>query len=32
MVWTATDPRWKSIRDDPRFAELLRKIGSDSHQ
>jgi TolB-like protein/DNA-binding winged helix-turn-helix (wHTH) protein/Tfp pilus assembly protein PilF len=27
MVWTATDPRWKSIRSDPRFPVLLRQIG-----
>ena len=27
MVWTATDPRWNSIRSDPRFPVLLRQIG-----
>jgi hypothetical protein len=31
MVWTATDPRWRSIRDDPRFSALLREMGVDSH-
>jgi TolB-like protein/Flp pilus assembly protein TadD len=29
MVWTATDPRWNSIRSDARFPELLRQIGLD---
>jgi len=27
MVWTAVDPRWKSIRGDARFQELLHKVG-----
>ena len=26
MVWTAIDPRWKPIRDDPRFTALLQQI------
>jgi TolB-like protein/DNA-binding winged helix-turn-helix (wHTH) protein/Tfp pilus assembly protein PilF len=30
MVWTAIDPRWQPIRNDPRFPELLREIGFDS--
>lgn len=29
MVWTAIDPRWQLIRDDPRFPALLRQIGLD---
>ena len=27
VVWTAIDPRWKPIRNDPRFPTLLRQIG-----
>jgi len=27
LVWTKWDPRWKSLQGDPRFAELLRRIG-----
>jgi len=26
LVWLRLDPRWKSLRDDPRFATLIEKI------
>lgn len=26
LVWLRLDPRWKSLRDDPRFAELVRRM------
>jgi predicted Zn-dependent protease len=29
MVWTATDPRWQSIRRDQRFPALLHRLGFD---
>lgn len=27
LVWTKLDPRWKGLRDDPRFEEILHRIG-----
>lgn len=27
LVWTKLDPRWKGLRDDSRFEELLRRVG-----
>ena len=26
LVWLRLDPRWKNLRDDPRFATLIEKI------
>jgi TolB-like protein/DNA-binding winged helix-turn-helix (wHTH) protein/lipoprotein NlpI len=31
MVWTAIDPRWAPIRNDPRFPKLLREIGLENN-
>ncbi len=30
MVWTALDPRWKPLQNDPRFPALLRQMGLQS--
>jgi tetratricopeptide (TPR) repeat protein len=27
LVWLKHDPRWKSIRSDKRYADLIRKVG-----
>jgi len=27
MVWLKTDPRWNDLRNDPRFSDLLRRVG-----
>ena len=27
LVWTKLDARWKGLRDDPRFEEVLRRVG-----
>jgi len=27
LVWLGRDPRWKQIRPDPRFAELMKRVG-----
>jgi hypothetical protein len=27
LVWLRLDPRWKGLRSDRRFAELIRRIG-----
>jgi hypothetical protein len=27
LVWTKLDPRWNSLRDDPRFEQVLRRVG-----
>ena len=27
LVWLKLDPRWNSIRSDPRFADLVRRVG-----
>ena len=27
MIWLKVDPRLKPLHDDPRFEELLRKVG-----
>jgi len=27
LVWTKLDPRWNRLRDDPRFEDLLRRVG-----
>jgi TolB-like protein/Tfp pilus assembly protein PilF len=27
LVWLKLDPRWRNLRTDPRFAELVRRIG-----
>ena len=27
LVWLKRDPRWNGIRSDPRFRELVRKVG-----
>ena len=27
LTWLKVDPRWQPLRDDPRFAEMLRRIG-----
>lgn len=28
MIWLRVDPRWDSLRDDPRFAERFRSLGT----
>jgi hypothetical protein len=27
LVWLRLDPRWKELRSDPRFAELVSRVG-----
>jgi hypothetical protein len=27
LVWLKLDPRWDGLRADPRFAQLIRRIG-----
>ena len=27
LVWLKRDPRWNDVRDDPRFVQLVRKVG-----
>jgi TolB-like protein/lipoprotein NlpI len=27
LVWLKTDPRWNSVRSDPRFKDLVRRVG-----
>lgn len=27
LVWLRTDPRWATIRDDPRFEQLVKRVG-----
>ena len=27
LVWIALDPRWKNLRGDPRYPELIRRVG-----
>jgi TolB-like protein len=27
LVWLRTDPRWAAIRDDPRFEQLVKRVG-----
>jgi hypothetical protein len=27
LVWLNNDPRWDSVRNEPRFKELVRKVG-----
>jgi hypothetical protein len=30
LVWLRLDPRWKTLRDDPRFAKLIERINTRS--
>lgn len=31
LAWLAADPRYDTIRDDPRFADLIRRVGLSPH-